>query len=650
MELDWSVLDESDESDIPSPPPSAAPPPDPRPSRPDVQKRKADRQELQEHTVQGSLPGRLADDEDFWTPEQRSVLLDLIREQVRNVSEMKVRASFVAHETILTCLRNPTRYKLPELEQSFFYQCLTVSSETKTNSLVKDVAENEFWDYPEIPRMMHDRDALSYAAREMVTVFNNNIKLPFLGRLKGFIATWMRKEGISPDDVSPFDVLATILKWKEKQRPMDEFPQIVRTFIVKERVHLQKQKGEGKTHRNLRYYYRVLELYRSWGVGSGFPLVPVYAIKSHFIGLTTESLCGILRDLQKRTEGPSWLPEGLTIEKMAEIHGERIWRRMFTLDGLVRRRRFNRYIQTDGHTIIVHFVAKKADIEERQRRAKKHKRDGNVVDHVLGFDPGRVNMVAGVEMRGEKVIRHVTLTRGSHYQALRGSIARRKRWDVPLLGVFARLGRGSLRSTCPVKNFEYRRAVIDNYTRLWDNKTSSKRGRERLFAFSKKRSGLDKFFSDLRGDRSQPAPRVVYGGASIRPNGKGEALTVPVKGVLASCKRFFNVEMVNEYLTTKTHAKCGVRMNPIKRRGESRAVRGLCWCPSCKVFVNRDGNAAENMCSLRATGRRPDHLKFGQAKVVMATLPLLPSRAEKQVKYKSAVSVFRKTGRFGFLE
>lgn len=611
--------------------------------RPDRQKRKAERQDTQEHVVQASLPGRLAIDEDFWEPEQRRILLDLIREQVRNVSQRKVRASLVAHQTIVTCLRNPT-YRLPKLDQSFFYRCLTGNAER--DPLLKAVFLNEFWDWPEPRRMTHDRDALSYAAQEMLTVFNNNIKLPFLNRLKSFIKTWMRKEGISPDDVSVYDVLASILQWEENRSA--PLPIRVQLFVILERFHLRALEGESYTARMLRYYHRILEFYRVWGLGTGFPLVPVYAIKSHFIGLTTGSLCGLIRDLK---DVPSWIPTSCSIDEMANEHGEKIWRRVFDLDGLVRGRRFNRYIQTDGHTIIVHFVAKKEDIVERQRRAKKHKKDeSDLMERVIGIDPGRVNMVSGVEMEGDACVRHFTLTRGTHYQGIRGSIQRRALWDIPLHGVFQRLARGSLRSSCPVKNFEYRRAILDNYDRLWNNKTSSKRGRDRLFVYSQKRSGLDRFFSNVRGDRSKPAPIVVYGGASVRANGKGEKLTVPVKRVLAACQRFFNVEIVNEYLTTKVCADCDGRLHPIKRRGESRAVRGLCWCSTCKVFVNRDRNAACNMCKLRSTGRRPHALRFGQAKVDMPTLPILPSRKQKQVLYKSAVSVYRKNRGFGHLE
>ena len=600
-------------------------------TRPDRQKRKAERLECQEHTVQGSLPGRLAVDEDFWTPEQHTALLDLVRQQGRNVSEMKVRASLLAREVIITCLRYPEQYRLPKLDQSFFNRCLIFDGSNEP--IINDVITNEFFDYPNIPRMTSDREALSYAAQEMVTVFKNNIKLPFLGRIKDYISTWMRLNGISTADVPVYDVLASIMKWPENKKTRAVFPDVVKTFIASEQQHLRKRTGEEVLASKLRNYYRILEYYRETGAGKGFPLVPAYSIKSHFIGLTTQSLCGLLRDLPSNVR-PDWIPD-CSIANMVQHHGEMVWRRTLTLDGLVRGREFNRYIQTDGHTIIVHFVAKKKDIEERQRRAKKHKKDGTGPSRVIGIDPGRVNMVAAVEMVDGRVVRHATLTRGVHYQGLKGSIARRTRWDVPLLGVFSRLAKGSVRTTCPVKSFEYRRAILDNYSRLWDNKTSFKRGRDRLFAYSVKRRGMDKFFSDLRGDRTMPAPRVMYGAASIRPNGKGETLTVPVKGVLAACRRFFEVEMVNEYLTTKTHARCGGRMNPVKRRGESYAVRGVCWCPTCKQFVNRDRNAAENMCSLSAEGPRPSHLKFGQAKVVMATLPLLARKKEKRIEYNT---------------
>ena len=129
----------------------------------------------------------------------------------------------------------------------------------------------------------------------------------------------------------------------------------------------------------------------------------------------------------------------------------------------------------------------------------------------------------------------------------------------------------------------------------------------------------------MRGPRFLPAPTIAYGAASIAPGGRGE-LNVPVKTVFKVCSTIFHTTKVNEGYTTKKHYKCHNLLDKVKYVGDpdSKALRGLCWCPTCSEFVNRDRNPCHNILAIAQANERPEYLQFGQPALVQNTLALLP--------------------------
>ena len=176
-----------------------------------------------------------------------------------------------------------------------------------------------------------------------------------------------------------------------------------------------------------------------------------------------------------------------------------------------------------------------------------------------------------------------------------------------------------------------------------------KRSRLRFGVYVGKQKCLDRFFENLRGATKHPCV-VAYGASSLKPGGKGE-MSVPVGRVLKTCQRYFQTSLVNEYLTTKKHHKCCGTMNPVCHKGveDPRAIRGLYWCPTCREFVNRDRNPCLNILKVfRAGEERPGYLAFGQERVKMKTLALLPPPQKKNFKNKSAYPKPRKDVRHTF--
>lgn len=160
--------------------------------RPDVSARLKLRKTLVEQCVKCALPSRLAPS---WDSTLRDILLDNVERQVRSTSEITVRGSLIVNEVLLQCLRHDK--PLPVFSQAFFNACFLQGLKTSTResrsdfSIVRDVFENEFYDYPPIQRNRGDCQAITIAAARYGTNFKTSLLHSFLGRQKSFIGTWL---------------------------------------------------------------------------------------------------------------------------------------------------------------------------------------------------------------------------------------------------------------------------------------------------------------------------------------------------------------------------------------------------------------------------------------------------------------------------
>jgi hypothetical protein len=119
---------------------------------------------------------------------------------VNRVSEINVRGSLLVNEVLLHCLRN--KHPLPAFKDSFFKACFLQDIKTNSRtskedySTVKDVFDNEFFDYPRIERRHGDGDGqmITIAARKYGTNLTTSIHYAFLDRQKAFIRTWLRDQ------------------------------------------------------------------------------------------------------------------------------------------------------------------------------------------------------------------------------------------------------------------------------------------------------------------------------------------------------------------------------------------------------------------------------------------------------------------------
>ena len=633
-----------------TPPPSKE-----KAKRPDVTARRNLRKTLVEQCVKCALSGRLAPD---WDPSLRALLMDNLERQIRSTSEITVRGSLLANEVLLHCLRQGL--PLPPLTKSFFNACFLQglkrsSRQSKSDfTVVQDVYDNEFYDYPRIQRTRGDCQAITIAAARYGTNLKTSVLHSFLGRQKAFVGTWLQYHELESEELSAYRVQCLINGWEKPPLPRkrkrkkdndkgdepEELPAKVSAFIEDERkllgnptdfVITKKTCAENLVH----YLFHILEFYRVHGVGRGFSIAPVCQIKRHFMTIDTTVLFELLKNVAAKAD-PESCPEWLTaLGKMSlptffqEKHQglrDAAWNATFNIDGLRRRRTFGHQIDTDGVAMTVHFHV---TIRKRAKHQKRIKQQPHAFRRIVAIDPGRTNLVTALDSSTSKLR---TLTRGEYYKKARIHRLQKKTraWELPLRGVVSAWANTSIRTSSPSLAYAYRQVVVRNYDRLWALRFEKKRAREALACFAGKQQVMDSFFSSFI-NRGEEKPIIAYGAASFHPTGKGE-VSVPVKGVLKACRKHYQTVLVNEYLTTKVHHACGHRLNPIASQTAERpvrAVRGLCWCQTCTKFVSRDGNAVHNILGVFKTnvyngGTRPHALRFGQPRQVVQTLLKLP--------------------------
>jgi hypothetical protein len=161
----------------------------PKSKRPDRAEKLKNKKGTKTTTVKASFLGRWAP----YCPKDVKVILDeLLFGYVTSISQMVVRGSLIANETILNYLRQG---QVPPISSTFFRQCMVAES---TDPVINHTIENDFVEHPEIARFLGDWIPVNYAANLYTTVFDNNLWMHFESRLKAYIQDW-----ISVNDVDP---------------------------------------------------------------------------------------------------------------------------------------------------------------------------------------------------------------------------------------------------------------------------------------------------------------------------------------------------------------------------------------------------------------------------------------------------------------
>ena len=383
-------------------------------------------------------------------------------------------------------------------------------------------------------------------------------------------------------------------------------------------------------------------------------LAPVHDLRRHYIAVDTKTLYYIGRKYATEAVDDPMRNEFLLItnEKSFMRVGGAWFRRLFKLDQYheinvpcdrprdTKRLFFSNLISTDGVGCSVHLLKRKdlAETENRpthagaadpaKPRATPHRYLGDEL-RVIAVDPGRVNLICGVEKLADGTYKNYNLSQGQYYHDSHMSLntRRRQRWNSgkPMKSSLLRLQQASPdlagRRRSSLDDFlNYCRVLKDEMVTLWPHFTARRIARLRLDTYIHKRRTVDTFSQSLRGERSDPIPVLAYGDASVGlARGQRNERPTPCKWLLETLRKRFKVVMVNEAYTTARCFDCKVPVNlggvPYRTAsGELRTSRGLKLCrqssATCRsnCLKSRDLNAAKNILFITSCRRRPAYL------------------------------------------
>jgi hypothetical protein len=506
----------------------------------DAAQRQQLRKDMQEQVIKCSLQGRL----------KQKGLMPEIQRFVLTTSKVTNKGSLVFNRLLLHCLENGL--VLPALEdQTLYFQCINigVGRLSKSNELLEEVWTTYFTKFPKIEKCRGNSQAYNYAARTYETAFLNSLVYPFDGRQSNHVKYWCEQEGIAKQ--FEYAICCAINGWTCRTT----VPEEARQFIEQQRDILGVDGDDIVDAKWLRehkdnvvyYYYHMLKFAETAADRKLFTLAPISDIKCHFLSIDTLVLHNLMKNVH------------LTYLNRDDFRQQRDvqFASAFNLKGLSSHH-FNYFIQTDGVSVCFHFLKPNA------AETDSHVTDMNdEPERVIAIDPGRVNMIYGVEQLRDGNVKHYKLTRQQYYQAagINKRNKKTKHWEEDIATAEAVYSLQSPKTANAALWDEYLSNYITAYKELWEGKTGKKWGRERFRGYRLKHKVVDQFFQTMNGDVK---PVIAYGAAKFNSTGRGE-LSVPVSFVRKRCAEHFRVVLVDEYCTTKVCHRCDECLCSVKK-------------------------------------------------------------------------------------
>ncbi len=579
-----------------------------RPDRTEALKR---RKSLQETVIKVSLPGHLKD----------SRLYPILQKWVSIASQTMNRGSLVFNRLLLYCLEN--QLQLPDFtDQTLYYQCFKVGIRTlrKNTGPIQHVWDTYFSAFPTHETLTGDSQMYAYTSKAYMTNFKNSITFCFEVRQKLYIRTWLRQNQL--DSSWYHSIRSAVNGWDCQTEPPVEaldFIQAQRLLLGSPDVSIDLRWIQSNLTTVLYYYYHILRYLEQIPDSRRFSLAPLHSIGSHALTIDTTILFSMLRQ--------SGILENVTAKEFA-AERESYFKRIFDYQNLSKHQ-FSFLVQTDGVSIGFHFVHPKQVIDSSSS-PDVHRLHEN--QRLIAIDPGRTNIMFGVERLKDDTLKTYKLTRKEYYFST--GMTRRKRkaskWQENIQGEEQMFSTVSPKTANGTQWDQFLSHYLLVYQRLWEEKTGKKWAREKFRVFGLKKKVLDRFFHCMDGPE---APIVLFGASKFNPSGRHE-LSVPTTGISKACSQRHRTIFVDEFNTTKRCSQCDSVLAPVLKQNEHgsiREIRGLRRCSSnvCAQasFKNRDLNAALNILRCIPGLPRPTHLSRGTINLRPVTWVLSQARA-----------------------
>lgn len=578
-------------------------------------------------SIKGSLNSRLKD--------PGRALLPTIDSTCLLLSRLAYKASLVFNVYLVHILQRglqfpqALKHNNSNLINQFFKAGLKIKGSRttpKTDLILKEVWKTYFSAWPdEREDCSHLTRLIEEAAKTYNTVFFNHLKSNFTVYQDRFLRSWCETNGRDYRSLK-WDIINSI---NRREKPYTGPDEEVRRLIEEHRTRLGGPDFISdlwicqNVETVVQYFYH-LQRGLSAPECRSFSLAPVHRIKRHYIAISSWTL----RELIQRSPGM----KDLALKSESAFYGRarEMFDKFFRLNDK-RKRYFAWRILTDGvYCSILYSIpdGKKvyADRKLIKRMEKNSKR------RTIAFDPGRVNILFGVEDRPEGPTTYCYSRRQYYHEAgITKANARVQRWSDSTPGI--REAEQDLSSVSTKQgSLEAWQELIEvhlrHYDLLWRQKTTKRWSRDTFRLYTLKTRSMDRFINSLK---PRDCPEILYGASKVKSGGQGE-MSVPTTGIY---KRLIErlprcVILTNEHRTSKVCAWCDGVLHAVHEDG--REVRGLRWCQTCRKFLNRDQSAARNILRCHPKNDRPESLCSDSTRLVVPKFYL--HQACRQGKHK----------------
>ena len=596
-----------------------------QPKRPDLVTKGKQKKGTVEKVIKKSLIGSL----------KKKQLYDTISKWVSNASKTMNRGSLLFNRFLIHCLSN--NLELPDFSlipsedsstQNFFNHCFktgkTGIKKSKSKFEIQTVWNQYFKSFPSLTTETGDSRTITWIAKNYSTVFNNSLEFNFESRQKRYIRHWLEQNNLNKDWIH--SIRCAVNGWKCRTEPpleAQEFISSQRQLLLPPEDGISEEWLKGNRNTILRYFWVILKYLETIDTAKKFSLAPIHTISSHFLMIDTTVLYYMSRDA-------GIIPENLKYEEF-NSQKQVYFRKIFKFKES-KKYIFTEKIQTDGVSVCFHYRLPKPKKENIEIKKVEHER-------MIGVDPGRSNLIFGVE-KTSTGLQTYRLTRNEYYCA--AGMTKRNRqaftWQQEIQEEEQVVSRVSPKTTNPHQWDAFLRDYISVYNRLWEVKTGKKWARARFRVFGLKKKVLDRFFNRMEG---QVKPLICFGSAKFKPNGRGE-LSAPTTSIFKACEKRFNVELIDEFRTTKMCVDCDQSLHPVmvysKKLGKYKEIRGLRRCSSsvCSQtsYKNRDLNAALNILRCESSFPRPKTLSRESSEEIPKVKPWYLMHASSTLRDK----------------
>lgn len=536
--------------------------------------------------------------------------------RTRNASvalNLLVREAFHGKEDV-------TAVTLPEFWDVTFVRQLMLGTDdaTKPCPEVKEFFQRQPCLLANEARSKSDRNVYVFAAKKFSTNICNHLVLNFPKVAKRY---FYDAKGISRDDGRL--AIYRFHGWPLKVKVAPEREAMIANVVHPLRAVLGLSKGQEITEEWLKKKANLPSILRMFVFVSRllekknleateedktvklFNLLPICRVKSHFITMDTESMVGLLVDVNLIDKIPPCLDDKKELWKLL----------LNTSKSKGKNKTFTGTIDTDGVVVNIHYHRKKDDIP---RTKGKDAPISLVGKRVIGNDPGRSNIFSMAEEVTPGQYKFYRLSRGRYYtdSGIKNANAQTKTWLGDVEDEVRKMSQTSPKGSSLEQFESYVNTSLEVAPTMWAEMFKNRWRHQRFRLYGGKKRAFARFFNEVGLDKDTI---IAFGAAKFAPGGKGE-VSVPTTGAFKECTYRCKLVPVDEFRTSKVlwedHKTVLQQVARMKEDGKKETVRGLLWCCSTKgtsKFVNRDSNAAINILQCAKLAKRPAMLDRSKA-------------------------------------